>query len=94
MSPGEDVVETTPVISLTPTQRLIGKAIIEPLSHGRGHRSSYETVVHRTHYAMRTVREAVAAMDVTFVASGLAFPGDGDALDRVAYVLERHRRIL
>ena len=94
MSPGEDIVETTPVISLTRTQRVIGAAIIEPLAQGRARRSSYETVVHRTNYAMRTVREAVAAMDVAFVAAGLAFPGDGDALDRVAYVLGRHRLIL
>lgn len=91
MEPGESVVETTPVISLTPTQRAIGAAIIAPLTQGRGRRASYETLVHRTNYAMRTVREAVAAMDVKFVAAGLAFPGDGDSLDRVAYVLGRHR---
>ena len=94
MGPGQDIVETTPVISLTPTQRMIGAAIIEPLAQGRARRPSYETLVHRTHYAMRTVREAVTAMDVTFVAAGLAFPGDGDALDRVAYVLGRHRLVL
>lgn len=91
MEPGNDVVETTPVISLTPTQRVIGAAVIAPLAQGRGRRASYDTLVHRTNYAMRTVREAVAAMDATFVAAGLAFPGDGDALDRIAYVLGRHR---
>jgi hypothetical protein len=91
VEPGNDVVETTPVISLTPTQRTIGAAIIAPLAHGRARRASYDMLVHHTNYAMRTVREAVAAMDVTFVAAGLAFPGDGDALDRVAYVLGRHR---
>lgn len=91
LEPGEHVVETMPVISLTPTQRVIGAAIIAPLAQGRGRRASYDTLVHRTNYAMRTVREAVAAMDVKFVAAGLAFPGDGDSLDRVAYVLGRHR---
>lgn len=91
MEAGEHVVETAHVLSLTPTQRTIGAAIIAPLAKGRGHRASYEMLVRSTNYAMRTVREAVAAMDVTFVAAGLAFPGDGDALDRVAYVLGRHR---
>lgn len=94
LEPGDDVLKTTPVISLTRTQRTIGAAIIEPLGHRRGHRSSYEAVVRKTHYAMRTVREAVAAMDVAFVTAGLAFPDDGDALDRVAYVLGRHHLIL
>lgn len=91
MEPGEHIVETMPVISLTPTQRVIGAAIIAALAQGRGRRASYETLVHRTNYVMRTVREAVAAMDVKFVAAGLAFPGDGDSLDRVAYVLGRNR---
>jgi hypothetical protein len=93
MEPGKDVVETTPVIALTSTQRTIGAAIIAPLAQGRARRASYDMLVHHTNYAMRTVREAVAAMDVTFVAAGLAFPGDGDALDRVAYVLGRHRLV-
>ena len=91
MEADEHVAETTPVLSLTRTQRAVGAAIIEPLTHGRARRASYEALVHSTNYAMRTVREAVAAMDIKFVGAGLAFPGDGDALDRVAYVLGRHR---
>lgn len=91
MEADEHIAETAPVIRLTRTQRAVGAAIIEPLAHGRARRASYDALVHRTNYAMRTVRDAVAAMDAKFVGAGLAFPGDGDALDRVAYVLGRHR---
>ena len=90
---GEDAekdVVTTEVVSLTDKERIIAGHIVR-LAQNRAHRASYETLAHRTNYGKTAVRQSVHAMDVKFVGARLAFPGDGDALDRVTYVLGRHR---
>lgn len=81
--------------TLTPTQKVIGSAVVAPLSAGKPRRAGYAEVAIATHYAERTVREAVAAMDALFVVHRLADRhASGDALDRVALVLRRHAALL
>lgn len=81
--------------TLTPTQKLIGAAVVAPLASGHPRRASYAEIVKQTHYAPRTVREAVAAMDGLFILHRLAEPSSAsDALDRVAQTLRLHTALL
>jgi hypothetical protein len=91
---GDDPPSFVP-FSLTPTQQLIGAAIVEPLHRGRARRPGYAEVAAASNYSERTVREAVAAMDGLFVLHRLADPdGPSDALDRVAQALRLHSALL
>lgn len=81
--------------TLTRTQRIIGRAVVAPFLTGGPRRASYGDIAATTHYAERTVREAVAAMDGLFVVHRLANPGTaGDSLDRVAHTLRLHTALL
>ena len=91
---GDDPPSFVP-FSLTPTQQLIGAAIVGPLHRGRARRPGYAEVAAASNYSERTVREAVAAMDGLFVLHRLADPdGPSDALDRVAQALRLHSALL
>jgi hypothetical protein len=87
---GADVVMTAAVVALKPVERTIGAALVAPIREGRGRRASLQAVMEATHYARSHVRDTVWDMDAKFISSGLAVPGDGDAFDRVAFVLSRH----
>lgn len=87
---GDDPPSFVP-FTLTPTQQKIGAAVIAPLLVGRPRRASYAEIATTTHYAERTVREAVAATDGLFVVHRLVdLSTASDALDRVAHVLRLH----
>lgn len=91
---GEDPPSFVPFV-LTPTQRTIGAAVIAPLLAGRPRRAGYVDIAVATHYAERTVREAVAAMDGLFIVHRLVEPrAASDALDRVAHTLRIHPSLL
>jgi hypothetical protein len=87
---GDNPAETAQVIDLTRTQKAVGRAVVAPLLAGRGHRASFKEISQTAYFSQSAVRDAIYAMDLRFVTAGLAVPDDGDALDRVSYVLRRH----
>jgi len=86
--------KTKGLVQLSEPQKAVGRALIRPFAEGKL-RASYVAIARVTNYGKEAVRGHIASVDALFITHGLCpHPASGDALDRVASVLQRHPEYL
>lgn len=82
-------------IALSPAERAIASALIQPLDEGSPVPATYAECAESTHYSRDGVRDALERIDSKFARAGLYSYGlVGRTPERVARVLLKHRQLL